>query len=181
MIFLRERLRPWQWVAIGLALIGVVYLTVGYGAFPWVALTLALTFGFYGLLRKVAPLGSLEGLTLETAAMLLPAVAYLVYLEQGGTASFGQADATVNVLLGFSGVASAFPLLLFSVAARRIPLATVGILQYIAPTFQFSLGVLVYGERFTPTRWIGFSAVWAALVLYSVESFAANSRGVEQP
>jgi chloramphenicol-sensitive protein RarD len=174
MLFLRERLRPWQWAAVGLAFCGVLYLTIGYGVFPWIALTLTFTFGLYGLLRKIAPLGSLEGLALETAAMSLPAVVYLVYLEGTGVASFGHAGATTNLLLGFSGVATAFPLLLFASAARSIPLATVGILQYIAPTLQFLLGVLVYGESFSLGQLTGFSAVWAALLIYSVESVIFN-------
>lgn len=169
MVFLRERLRPWQWVAIGLAFGGVIFITLGYGAFPWIALTLAFTFGLYGLLRKTAPLASLEGLSLEVGLLSLPALAYLLYLEAGGTASLGRAGGVVSVLLVFSGVATAFPLLLFAYAAKQITLSTVGILQYIAPTLQFLLGVLVYGEAFTGTRLVGFGAVWAALLIYFLE------------
>jgi chloramphenicol-sensitive protein RarD len=165
MLFLGERLRPWQWVAIGIALCGVVFLTVGYGAFPWIALTLALTFGFYGLLRKTASLEALEGLALETAVLSVPALAYLVYLELTGTASFGHA-----------GIVTALPLLLFASAARKVTLATVGILQYIAPTMQFLLGALVYGETFTETRLIGFGTVWIALIVYSLEGIIERRR-----
>ena len=168
-LFLRERLRLWQWVSVGIAACGVAYLTLSYGTFPWVALSLATSFGLYGLLRKTAPLDSLEGLSLETAFMFLPALAYLFYLERIGTASFGHATATVNALLALSGVATALPLLLFAYAAKRVTLATVGILQYIAPTGQFLLGVLLYGETFTKTRGIGFSAIWIALFVYSLE------------
>jgi chloramphenicol-sensitive protein RarD len=168
-LFLRERLRRWQWIAIGLAAGGVIFLTLGYGAFPWIALTLAITFGFYGLLRKTAPLGALEGLSLETAVLFLPALAYLVYLESVGAASFGHTGATIGILLALTGVATALPLLWFAYGARRATLTTVGILQYIAPTMQFLLGVLVYGESFAKTRMIGFSVIWIALLIYSLE------------
>ena len=175
-IFLKERLRPWQWVAIGIALCGVVFLTLGYGAFPWIALTLATTFGFYRLLRKTASLEALEGLALETAVLSVPALAYLVYLELTGAASFGHTATATDVLLAFTGIATALPLLLFAYAARKVTLATVGVLQYIAPTLQFLLGVWVYGETFAATRMIGFGAVWIALVLYSLEGVIERRR-----
>lgn len=175
-LFLGERLRLWQWIAIGLALGGVVFLTLGYGAFPWIALTLAITFGFYGLLRKTASLGALEGLSLETAVLCLPAIPYLVYLESVGTASFGHTGAMTSILLAFAGVVTALPLLLFAYAARRVTLATVGILQYIAPTGQFLLGVLVYGETFTKTRLVGFGVIWIALFIYSLEGVIEGRR-----
>jgi chloramphenicol-sensitive protein RarD len=176
MLFLKERLRPWQWGAIGIALCGVVFLAVGYGSFPWIALTLALTFGLYGLLRKTASLEALEGLALETAVLSVPALVYLVYLELAGTASFGHAGTVTNVLLAFTGIVTALPLLLFARAARKVTLATVGILQYIAPTMQFLLGALVYGETFTETRLIGFGTVWTALVVYSLEGVVERRR-----
>ncbi|MCP4539614.1 MAG: EamA family transporter RarD [Chloroflexi bacterium] len=169
MIFLKERLRPWQWVAIGIATGGVIFLTLGYGTFPWIAFALAISFGFYGLLRKIAPLEALEGLSVETAVLFLPALVYLVYAELVGTAFFGHAGTTTNILLAFTGVVTALPLIWFAYGARRVTLATVGILQYIAPTFQFLLGVLVYGEEFTEIRVIGFSVIWAALIIYSIE------------
>lgn len=168
-LFLGERLRVWQWMAIGTASGGVIFLTLGYGAFPWIALTLAITFGFYGLLRKTAPLGTLEGLSLEIAILFLPALAYLVYHEWVGVASFGHTGATTSILLALTGIATALPLLWFAYGARRVTLATVGVLQYIAPTLQFLLGVLVYGESFTKTRMIGFGAIWVALLIYSLE------------
>lgn len=168
--FLGEKLRRGQWAAIGLAAVGVVYLTVRYGALPWIALTLATSFALYGLIRKTAPLGSLEGLSLETALMFFPALGYLLYLEAAGTAAFGHVDTLTTVLLGFAGVATAVPLLLFAAGARLIKLATIGILQYIAPTLQFLLGVLVYHEPFTLDRLIGFSLIWLALLLYSAEN-----------
>ena len=175
-LFLRERLRVWQTVAIGLAAVGVLSLTVGYGAFPWIALSLALSFGFYGLLRKVSPLGSLEGLSLETAALSIPAVAYLVFREATGGASFGHAGTATTLLLAGTGVVTALPLLLFAYAARQVTLATVGIMQYISPTFQFLLGVLAYGEPLTPTRLLGFAPIWLALVIYSVEGMKEENR-----
>jgi chloramphenicol-sensitive protein RarD len=175
-LFLRERLRVWQAVAIGLAVVGVVFLTLGFGAFPWIALTLAATFGFYGLLRKTAPLGSLEGLAFETSVLSVPTLGYLIYLELAGTASFGHAGAMTSVLLAFTGVVTAFPLLMFAYAARKVTLATVGILQYIAPTLQFLLGVFVYHEPFTRARLVGFAAIWLALLVYSAEGLLAEKR-----
>lgn len=175
-LFLRERLRLWQGIAIGIATAGVLLLTLGYGAFPWIAVTLALTFGFYGLLRKTAALGSLEGLSLETALLSIPTLAYLVYLEWMGTSSFGHVGTMTSLLLALSGLVTAFPLLMFAYAARQVTLATVGILQYIAPTLQFLLGVFVYEEPFTRTRLVGFAAIWIALLIYSVEGVVRERR-----
>jgi chloramphenicol-sensitive protein RarD len=169
-LFLRERLRLWQGVAVGLAAASVLYLTLGVGGLPWIALVLASTFGFYGLLRKTAPLGSLEGLTVETALLSLPALAYLLSLQALGLGSFGHAGAATTALLAFTGVVTAVPLLLFATAARNTTLATVGILQYIAPTLQLLLGLLVYHEPFSPARLLGFCGVWLALLIYSVEA-----------
>lgn len=174
--FLRERLRLWQGVAIALAAAGVLYLTLGYGSFPWIALVLAMSFGFYGLLRKTAPLGSLEGLGLETALLSVPTLAYLLSLEVAGTASFGHAGLSTSVLLALSGVVTAFPLLMFGYAARHVTLATVGILQYVAPTLQFLLGIFLYGEPFSQTRLIGFAAIWLALLVYSLEGFLVERK-----
>ncbi len=175
-LFLGERLRRWQWLAIGLAAAGVVYLTIQYGALPWISLTLATSFALYGLIRKTAPLGSLEGLSLETALMFFPALGYLVYLEAMGTAAFGHVDGMTSLLLGFAGVATAVPLLLFAAGARLIKLATIGILQYIAPTLQFLIGVLIYHEPFTVDRLVGFSLIWLALVIYSGENILFSRR-----
>jgi chloramphenicol-sensitive protein RarD len=146
------------------------------GAFPWIAFTLAGTFGLYGLLRKTAPLGSLEGLSLEMAYLFLPALAWVVYLEAAGRASFGHAGTVTSLLLALTGVITAFPLLMFASAARRVTLATVGILQYIAPTLQFLLGVLVYGEPFSQARLVGFAVIWVALVIYSTEGVVEERR-----
>lgn len=176
-IFLRERLRVRQTVAIGLAALGVVLLTVGYGAFPWIAVGLALSFGFYGLLRKVSPLGSLEGLSLETGVLSLPALAYLLWIEGIGSGSFGHAGIVPTLLLAGTGIVTALPLLLFAHAARQVRLATVGIMQYISPTFQFLLGVLAYGEPLTPARLLGFVPIWLALALYTLESVRGSKAG----
>lgn len=168
-IFLGERVRLWQGVAIGIALTGVLYLTLSYGALPWIALTLGFSFAIYGLLRKTASLNSLEGLSLETALLFFPALAYLIYLEWVGRAAFGHVDPMTTSLLAFSGVATALPLLLFAAAARRITLTTLGVLQYMAPSMQFLLGVFVYGESFSPARMVGFGLIWLALIIYSAE------------
>lgn len=173
-IFLRERLRPMQWLPIGLAAAGVLYLTFAYGALPWIALTLALTFGIYGLVKKTAPLGSLYGLTLETGILFLPALMYLLYAEAAGTAAFLHTGARSALLLIGAGAVTTIPLLMFASAAQRIPLSLVGILQYIAPTLQFLLGVLVYHEPFDQAHFIGFGIVWAALIIFGVEGFLAH-------
>ena len=175
-IFLDERLRRWQWLAITLAAAGVIYLTVRYGALPWISLTLAGSFALYGLIRKTAPLGSLEGLSLETALMFFPALGYLIYLEATGTAAFGHVNGLTTLLLEFAGVATAVPLLFFAAGARLIKLATIGILQYIAPTLQFLIGVFIYHESFTMDRLVGFSLIWLALVIYSGENILFSRR-----
>ena len=174
--FLRERMRPWQWAAVGLAFIGVAYLTISYGRLPWIALTLALSFGLYGLLRKTAALGSVQGLTAEMGLMFIPALSFLVYLAGRGDGSFGRTDVTTALLLAFAGVMTALPFVLFAHGARRVPLATMGILQYTTPTLQFLLGVIVYGESFTQARLIGFSLIWTALLLYAIESLVMHRR-----
>jgi chloramphenicol-sensitive protein RarD len=171
-VFLRERLRPWQWVPIGLATAGVVYLTFGYGSPPWIALTLAFSFGTYGLVKKTAPLNSLYGLTLETSLLFIPALLFLLYSEMIGQGAFLHAGTVPDLLMIGAGVVTTIPLILFASATRRIPLSLVGILQYIAPTLQFLLGVLVYREPFTLTQFIGFGIVWAALLIFGVESYA---------
>ena len=173
-LFLRERLRPLQWVPLGLAAAGVLYLTLAYGSLPWIALTLALTFGLYGLVKKTAPLGSLYGLTLETGLLFLPALLYLLYADATGQGAFLRTGAISDVLLVGAGLMTTIPLLMFASAARRIPLSLVGILQYIAPTLQFLLGVLVYREPFTHAQFIGFGIVWIALILFGVEGFLAS-------
>ncbi len=180
-VFLRERLRLWQWIPVGIATLGVLYLTISYGALPWIGLVLALTFGAYGLLKKTAPLSSIHGFTLETGFLFVPALAYLVFLEFSGQGAFGHGSMGETALLAFSGVATGLPLLLFGAAARLVPLSTMGFIQYIAPTLQFLIGVLVYGEAFTTDRMIGFGVIWFALILYSVDSVRARHKSLAAP
>lgn len=168
-LLLGERLRRWQLVAIAAAVIGVAYLTLRLGHLPWISLTLAGTFGFYGLLRKKAPLDSLPGLSLEMAWMFVPALGYMLWVQGNGTAVFLHTDLRTNLLLPLTGLATAFPLLWFGTAAQQVTLTTLGILQYIAPTGQFLLGVLLYGEPFDQHKLIGFSLIWIALIIYTVE------------
>jgi chloramphenicol-sensitive protein RarD len=175
-VFLRERLRPWQWAPLGLATAGVLYLTLAYGSPPWIALTLAFSFGFYGLAKKTAPLGSLYGLALETGFLFLPALAFLGYAEAAGQGAFLHSGPLPDLLMIGAGVVTTMPLLLFASAAQRIPLSLVGVLQYIAPTIQFLLGVVVYHEPFTPSQMIGFGLVWIALALFAGEGLLAQRR-----
>ena len=173
-VFLRERLRAAQWLPIGLAATGVIYLTRAYGSLPWIALSLAFTFGFYGLAKKLSPLGSLHGLTLETGLVFLPALGYLIYVQSNGEGAFGHLSIPSDLLMIGAGVVTTVPLLMFASAARRIPLTMVGIMQYIAPTLQFLLGVFLYKEAFTATKLIGFSMVWVALIAFWVEEVLAR-------
>ncbi len=180
-VFLRERLRRGQMAALALAVAGVVYLTLSYGAFPWIALTLAFTFSIYGLLRKTAPLAATEGVTLETAVLFLPAAATMLYLTRIGSGSFGQGDPQTTLLLLGVGVITAVPLLFFGAAARRITLTNLGLLQYIAPTLQFLLGVYVFGEAFGKEQLVGFGLIWMALIIYSFESIWVSHRKGPDP
>jgi chloramphenicol-sensitive protein RarD len=173
-LFLRERMRSMQWASLGLAAVGVLYLTLAYGSLPWIALTLAFSFGLYGLVKKTAPLGSLYGLTLETGLLFLPALLYLLYADATGQGAFLRTGAISDALLMGAGLVTTMPLLMFASAARRIPLSLVGVLQYIAPTLQFLLGVLVYKEPFTHTQLIGFGIVWIALILFGLEGYFAT-------
>ncbi len=180
-IFLKERLRPWQWVPFGLALVGVLYLTISHGSLLWIPLTLAFSFGFYGLLKKVTPLGPLYGLTLETVMVALPALGYLLFEEFRGAGAFGHVAPLTTLLLALTGVVTAVPLLLFSSGTRMIPLTTVGLLQYATPTFQFLLGVFLYREPFTADRLVGFAVIWLALALFSIENFLSQRKTVPAP
>ena len=169
-VVFRERLRPLQWVAVAFAGTGVVWLTVAYGTLPWIGLALAASFGSYGLVKKKAPLPSLEGLTVETAVLVVPAALYLLALNGNGSGAFLNAGATTDLLLVAGGVVTVVPLLLFATAVRRVPLSVVGILQYIAPTIQFLLGVYAFQEPFTHTQLSGFGFVWLGLVVFTLDS-----------
>jgi chloramphenicol-sensitive protein RarD len=168
---LHERLRPPQWTAVALATAGVLWLAVQGGELPWIALVLATTFGGYGLLRKTAPLGALEGLTLETMLLAPFAVVLLVGDMLHASGSFPSASSTTNALLVGIGPVTAIPLLLFAAGARRIRMSTLGLLQYLAPSIQFVLGVWLFGEPFSPLRTVGFALIWLALAIYSVEGW----------
>ncbi|MGB7479072.1 MAG: EamA family transporter RarD [Burkholderiaceae bacterium] len=169
MVVLKERLRPGQWAAVALAAAGVAWLTWLAGHLPWIGLALAVTFGGYGLMRKIAPLGALEGLSLETLLLFPLAVGYLLYLSATGHNSFASATAPVQWLLAAAGPITAVPLLLFAAGARRIPLTLLGLLQYLSPSLQLLLGVWLYHEPFGGVRLAGFALIWGALLVYSVE------------
>jgi chloramphenicol-sensitive protein RarD len=175
-IFFGEKLRSGQVVAVLLALAGVVYLTVSYGSLPWISLVLAFTFGLYGLIKKAAKLESMQGFSLETGVLFVPALAILLYQAATGSGAFIQQGPATTLLLILAGPLTAVPLLLFGFAARNIPLSMLGFLQYIAPTLQFILGVFVYNEPFPAARLVGFCIIWLALLLYSVESLVNNRR-----
>lgn len=168
-VILRERLRPGQWAAVALAAGGVAWLTWQGGELPWIALVLAGTFACYGLLRKTAALGPLEGLSLETMLLSPCALVYLIWLTLHGQNAFLAAPSATQWLLVAAGPITAIPLLLFAAGARRIPFSTLGLLQYIGPTLQLLLGVWLYHEPFSGVRLIGFSLIWAALFVYSIE------------
>jgi chloramphenicol-sensitive protein RarD len=170
-LVLRERVRPVQWVALGFGAAAVVVITVGYGRLPWIALTLAFSFGFYGLIKNRVgrSVGAVPGLATETLVLAPLALGYLVVLQAQGTGSFAAHGAWHAVALASAGVVTAVPLLLFGTAARRLPLSVVGMLQYIAPVLQFLIGVVVLDEEMEPARWWGFALVWVALVILSVD------------
>ncbi|MBL0730715.1 EamA family transporter RarD [Piscinibacter sp. HJYY11] len=174
---LHERLRRMQWVALGIAAAGVLWLTVLAGRPPWIALALAGSFGLYGLLRKVATLGALEGLTLETLILAPIAMAVLGFWISQGTSVFPAPDASTNLWLIAAGPITAIPLLLFAAGARRISLTTLGLLQYIGPTIQLALGVWLFHEPFSAERLMGFVLIWSALALYSAEGWWRSRAG----
>ena len=166
-VFLTERLRKLQLAALGLAFTGVLYLTVSYGQFPWVSLALAFTFGFYGLIRKVAPVSPLVGLTLETLLLSVPALAYVVYLDRMGVGAFLRAGGAISLLLMGAALVTGLPLLLFTNGTKRLHLTTIGFLQYIAPSCTFLLAILVYREPLHASQFLTFVLIWSALALYS--------------
>ena len=177
-LLLKERLRPFQWGVIGLAALGVAWLTWQAGSVPWIALFLAATFGAYGLLRKTAALGALEGLSFETMVLFPLAAAYIGWLTLHGENAFiNTASSSTRWLLVASGPITAIPLLLFASGARQIPLSILGLLQYLAPTIQFLLGVLLFREAFTADRLVGFALIWTALALFAGEGLLRRGRG----
>jgi chloramphenicol-sensitive protein RarD len=169
-LILKERMRPLQWAAIGVAALGVAWLTWQAGTVPWIALFLALSFGGYGLLRKTAALGPLEGLSFETIVLFPLAAGYVIWLTVHGQNVFiNTASDTTRWLLIMAGPLTAIPLLLFATGARKIPLSILGLLQYLSPTLQFLLGVWLFKEAFSADRLVGFVLIWSALALFAGE------------
>lgn len=171
MVFLGEKLSRNQAVAVGIALVGLAVLTIEAGSIPWISLVLALTFAFYGLIRKTSPLGPIEGMATETLWMLPPSAAALAYLASTGRLEFG--GPTSAAAIGVLGIMTLGPLLLFTVAARALPLSTVGLMQYMAPSIQFALGVVAFGEAVSTGRWIGSGLIWLALAVLAVDSLVS--------
>jgi chloramphenicol-sensitive protein RarD len=168
MIFLKERLTFWQNIAFILAALGVAFLTIQYGRFPWIALSLALGFGLYGLLRKTSRVGSITGLTAETAILSPLAFVYILFLFYGKTSSVVEATITTHLLLMGAGVVTAVPLVWFAKGARRIPLSMIGFFQYLAPTISLLLGIFVFKEPFTGTHLVSFCLIWIALIIFTI-------------
>ena len=169
-VFFKEKLRRFQAGAAILAGMGVLYLTLDYGRLPWIALSLAFTFASYGLLKKIAPLNATRSFALETLIMFLPATIFLFSQEAAGVGAFAHQGWLVTLLLVLAGPVTAIPLILFGAAARRIPLSMIGFLQYLAPTLQFLIGVFIFHEAFPPSRLLGFSMIWVALLIYSTDT-----------
>lgn len=168
-LVLREPMRGGQWIAIAVAAAGVSYLTIRYGSLPWIGLSLAGSFAIYGLLKKTTTVSALTGFAFETAWVFPLAAGYLLYLNSTGAGALGHTSLNTTLLLIGTGFATALPLIFFAAGAKRIPLSIVGLLQYIAPTLGFLLGIFVYNEPFNQDRLIGFSLIWLALVIYTVE------------
>lgn len=176
LIFLGERLRPLQWVAVTLATVGVAIMIGAFGTIPWVALTLAFAFGCYGLIRKRVAVDSVTGLLTETLLLLPVAVALLTWLDIRHKLTFLHTSLTMDLLLVGAGIVTVVPLLLFATGARRLRLGTIGLLQYLTPTMQFLIGVFLFGEHFTKADSIMFTCIWSALALYSIDALHSNSR-----
>jgi chloramphenicol-sensitive protein RarD len=177
-VVLRERLRPLQWVAVGIGVVAALYLSVGAGRIPWIALALAATFALYGLLKKRlgATLPALHGLTVETTVLLPVALGLVLWLGVTGTQTFTTEGTGHAALLVLSGAVTAAPLLLFAASARRVPLVTVGLLQFVTPVMQLLCGVVLLGESMSSQRWVGFGIVWLALVVLTVDSLMGVRR-----
>ena len=181
-LLLREKMRPLQWLAVGIAAVGVAILTFDYGRLPWVAISLALSWGTYGLVKKKLDLGALDGLAIETLISLIPYAGYLIYLGNQGSGQFGQSTG-LTILLISAGAVTAIPLLLFNGSTTRLPYSTIGLMQYITPTIQFSIGVWIRHEDMPAARWIGFLVIWLALAALAtdlVRSSRAVNNGIAQ-
>lgn len=179
-LVLGERLRRAQWAAVGISFAAVLVLAVGYGRPPWISLALAFSFAAYGLIKKKLGMGGLESLTAETAILFLPALGYLLWLGAEGQSTFTSQGLGHSALLASTGLVTAIPLVCFGAAAIRVPLSTLGLLQYMAPVFQFGLGVLYFHEAMPPERWAGFALVWLALVLLTWDALRGARRSRER-
>jgi chloramphenicol-sensitive protein RarD len=177
-VLLRERLRPLQWVALALAGLAVVILTVGYGRIPWIALVLGVTFAFYGLTKKLGKAPPLEAVGIETGAMFIPALILLGVLAQRQELTTTQQGLGTTALLMGLGILTVIPLLLFGYATPKVPLSLMGLMQYTNPTIQFILGLVVFQEAMSPTRFIGFALVWIALTILAVDGLRSARRMV---
>jgi chloramphenicol-sensitive protein RarD len=175
-LVLHERLRPVQWVAVGIGCAAVAVLAVGYGRLPWIALVLAFSFGSYGLVKKKVAMGGLESLAAETAVQFVPALVFLTVLGTRGGSTFTHHGPGHASLLALSGVATAVPLVCFGMSANRLPLSTLGLIQYLAPVFQFLIGVLHFHETMSAEQWVGFLLVWSALVLLTWDALRTGRR-----
>ncbi|GAA3839432.1 EamA family transporter RarD [Streptomyces chiangmaiensis] len=175
-LILKERLRPVQWAAVGVGFAAVVVLAIGYGRPPWISLCLAFSFATYGLVKKKVGLGGIESLAAETAVQFVPALAYLLWLSSHGGSTFAAHGPGHAALLAATGVVTALPLVCFGAAAIRVPLSTLGLLQYLAPVFQFLLGILYFHEAMPPERWAGFALVWIALALLTGDALRTAHR-----
>ena len=171
-----ERLRRAQWAAVAIAGVAVAVLTLAYGRPPWIALILAFSFGFYGLVKKQVGLEGTQSLAVETAFLTAPALALVIWFAASGKGTFGHEGAGHALLMIGGGVATAIPLMLFGAAAIRVPLTTIGLLQYLAPIMQFLIGVLIYDEHMALSRWLGFVLVWVAVIVFTVDSVRAMNR-----
>ncbi|MCW2818253.1 MAG: RarD protein superfamily transporter [Marmoricola sp.] len=176
-LVLGERLRPLQWAALALGAVAVVVLTVDYGHPPWIAFLLAFSFGTYGLAKKKADVGAVESLTFETIALFPLAIGWLLFLGATGRGDFTTHGVGHGLLLVTTGLVTAVPLILFGAAAIRVSMTTIGLLQYLAPTLQFVLGLVVFHEAMTPVKWVGFALVWVALVVVTTETLHHHQRG----
>jgi chloramphenicol-sensitive protein RarD len=179
-LLLRERLRSGQWIAVGIAVLAVAVLAVSYGRLPWISLILAFSFGIYGLLKKQVGVGAVESLTIETAALSPVALVVMIVMASSHSSALTSASTGTVLLLILLGPVTAIPLLAFGGAATRIPLSTLGLMQYFTPVFQFLLGVFVFGETMSTTRWLGFLLVWLSLVVMSVDGLR-NARNGRRP
>ena len=176
-LLLKEKMRIGQWIAVGIASVGVAVLTIDYGRLPWIALALAFSWGSYGVIKKVLGLGALEGLTIETMLSFIPYATFLLILNQNGSGQFGD-HLGLTILLISAGAITAIPLLLFNGSTTRLPYTVIGLLQYITPTIQFSIGVWVRHEDMPTARWVGFIIIWCALVALAID-LLRSSRAVD--